>query len=606
MNYITCTNCGEQLPSDARFCENCGTGVKTEPICSYCGCHLAEYTEFCPDCGNKTNMVFEVLDLGRKKLRRLELSGVVIKSLICWGNELEMLDLSKVKGLIELCCDGNMPSLDLSKNIELESLEIGDFIKSLTFYKNRGYCHDLQLSVLDLSNNIALEVLNCSYMPIKHLNLSHNINLVNIDCRYCSLETLDLTHNTKLCELKCDNNHLEALDLSHNLELQILMCSGNLLKTLDLSHNTKLWELSCDSNHLEALDLSQLHHLSYLACRHNSLIIVENDKHELTGASSLRLPPHTFFHPSTYGDNINMNRYIVLMKSKLSDNVQNILNEDQSKYIGIILTKLSDYKRQMQELDIEISLEKEGWWMYDVQQLRKRQILLKNQISDLEHRRMLVSRHDKEIIDELLKIRTNESARIDDLIANNGKYMLLGNYHYDGDKKKGIVTLYVNNIELSASRLESEFPRETLKYLTGYVFIHEMFHAYYNSIGVENINEVEEAMTEYATLDFIADVFYDNLTLAINQVETKRYNPFWLSSYGFGKYLYDQSRNYRRFGYADLIEKYKEKKLTIASSNVIAQEYRKCFENGYPWMNEEYCYCLLRALLSKESIYEIE
>ena len=244
--------------------------------------------------------------------------------------------------------------------------------------------------------------------------------------------------------------------------------------------------------------------------------------------------------------------------------------------------------------------------MYDVQQLRKRQILLKNQISDLEHRRMLVSRHDKEIIDELLKIRTNESARIDDLIANNGKYMLLGNYHYDGDKKKGIVTLYVNNIELSASRLESEFPRETLKYLTGYVFIHEMFHAYYNSIGVENINEVEEAMTEYATLDFIADVFYDNLTLAINQVETKRYNPFWLSSYGFGKYLYDQSRNYRRFGYADLIEKYKEKKLTIASSNVIAQEYRKCFENGYPWMNEEYCYCLLRALLSKESIYEIE
>lgn len=585
MNYITCTNCGEQLPSDARFCENCGTGVKTEPICSYCGCHLAEYTEFCPDCGNKTNMVFEVLDLDGKKLKRLELSGVVIKSLICWGNELEMLDLSKVKGLIELCCDGNMPSLDLSKNIELESLEIGDFIKSLTFYENRGYCHDLQLSVLDLSNNIALEVLNCSYMPIKHLNLNHNINLVNIDCRYCSLETLDLTHNTKLCELKCDNNHL---------------------KTLDLSHNTKLRELSCDNNHLEALDLSQLHHLSYLSCRHNSLIIVENDKHELTEASSLRLSPHAFFHPSTYEHNKNRNAYIVSMESKLSDNVQNILNEDQSKYIGIILTKLSDYKRQMQELDIEISLEKEGWWMYDVQQLRKRQILLKNQISDLEHRRMLVSRHDKEIIDELLKIRTKESARIDDLITNNGKYMLLGSYHYDGDKKKGIVTLYVNNIELSASRLESEFPRETLKYLTGYVFIHEMFHAYYDVDHNKNVKEIEEAMTEYATLDFMDKMFNDNLKLAISQVDSKKYNPFWLSSYGFGKYLYDQSRNYRRFGYADLIEKYKEKKWAIASSNVIAQEYRKCFENGYPWMNEEYCYCLLRALLSKESIYEIE
>lgn len=117
MNYITCTNCGEQLPSDARFCENCGTGVKTEPICSHCGCHLAEYTEFCPDCGNKTNMFFDVLDLDGKKLRRLELSGVVINTLICWGNELEILDLSKVKGLIELCCDGNMSSLDLSKNI---------------------------------------------------------------------------------------------------------------------------------------------------------------------------------------------------------------------------------------------------------------------------------------------------------------------------------------------------------------------------------------------------------------------------------------------------------------------------------------------------------
>lgn len=484
-------------------------------------------------------------------------------------------------------------------------MKIGDSIKSFTFHENGGYCHDLQLSVLDLSNNVALEGLDCSCMPITHLNLSHNVNLVNIDCQYCSLKTLDLSHNTKLCELKCDNNQLEELDLSHNLELRTLMCSGNFLKTLDLSHNTKLCELNCDNNYLEALDLSQLHHLSYLACRHNNLIIVENDKHELTEASSLRLP-HTFFHPDTYEYNKNTNAYIVLMERKLSDNAQNILNEDQSKYIGIILTKMANYRKRKFELNIEINLENEGWRMLDVPRLEKRQIMLERQITKLNDRYVVVDRHGKEIIGELLKFLTKELAHINDLIANDGKLMLLGSYHYDCDKGKGIVTLYVNNLKLSAARFEAEFPRETLKYLTGYVFIHEMFHAYYNSIGVENINEVEEAMTEYATLDFIADVFDDNLKLAINQVETKRYNPFGLSSYGFGKYLYDQSRICHRFGYADLIEKYKEKKWTIASSNVIAQEYRKCFENGYPWMNEEYCYCLLRALLSKKSIYEIE
>ena len=52
-NKETCTFCGAELPSNAKFCPECGTKVETIPVCPECG-HKGNIGEkFCTECGNK-------------------------------------------------------------------------------------------------------------------------------------------------------------------------------------------------------------------------------------------------------------------------------------------------------------------------------------------------------------------------------------------------------------------------------------------------------------------------------------------------------------------------------------------------------------------------
>ena len=47
-----CTSCGAELPSNAKFCPECGTKVETIPVCPECG-HKGNIGEkFCSECGN--------------------------------------------------------------------------------------------------------------------------------------------------------------------------------------------------------------------------------------------------------------------------------------------------------------------------------------------------------------------------------------------------------------------------------------------------------------------------------------------------------------------------------------------------------------------------
>ena len=53
-----CHNCGRQLPADARFCTNCGTGIAvTAPasVCPNCRKPLQPDEKFCTGCGTKIN-----------------------------------------------------------------------------------------------------------------------------------------------------------------------------------------------------------------------------------------------------------------------------------------------------------------------------------------------------------------------------------------------------------------------------------------------------------------------------------------------------------------------------------------------------------------------
>ena len=58
---MKCTNCGSELPPNSKFCEQCGTMVKTEiptgknyrpkKFCEQCGAELKPGFMFCGKCG---------------------------------------------------------------------------------------------------------------------------------------------------------------------------------------------------------------------------------------------------------------------------------------------------------------------------------------------------------------------------------------------------------------------------------------------------------------------------------------------------------------------------------------------------------------------------
>ncbi|MDR0812391.1 MAG: zinc ribbon domain-containing protein [Oscillospiraceae bacterium] len=55
-NIKFCTSCGGRLEFNARFCDKCGTGVKSKeelikPVCASCGKVNAENARFCDGCG---------------------------------------------------------------------------------------------------------------------------------------------------------------------------------------------------------------------------------------------------------------------------------------------------------------------------------------------------------------------------------------------------------------------------------------------------------------------------------------------------------------------------------------------------------------------------
>ncbi len=60
-----------------------------------------------------------------------------------------------------------------------------------------------------------------------------------------------------LDELHCNDNNLSSLDLSKNLNLQIIDCSSNQLSNLDLGENDVLYRLHCEYNFLTKLDISE-------------------------------------------------------------------------------------------------------------------------------------------------------------------------------------------------------------------------------------------------------------------------------------------------------------------------------------------------------------
>ena len=248
----------------------------------------------------------DVRSLGISKLKGIE-HFTELACLICYGNSISSLDLSKNTKLTELYCWSNkLTSLNLSKNTalkivycdynELTSLNV-KACKVLEYLT----CPGNKLTGLDISANTALLYLECNDNQLTGLNVTKNTALQYLYCDTNELTSLDVTKNTSLVQMNCNYNALTSLDISKNTGLKYLACSGNSLTSLDVTKNTVLEKLYCPYNQLTGLNVSKNTALTILSCGANplkSLNVAYNTKLEIlycgeTGISTVNVSKNT-------------------------------------------------------------------------------------------------------------------------------------------------------------------------------------------------------------------------------------------------------------------------------------------------------------------------
>lgn len=189
----------------------------------------------------------ETLDITNKGIT--DLTGIE------WFTNLRVLNCSE---------NSSLKALDVSNNTALEELN----------------CSSCKITNLDISKNVALRILNCRICDLKKLDVSNNPLLTSLNCGYNSITSLDLSHNPKITELFCNadrrysetfTDRIRVLNLKGCTKLRNLSCYYQLLASLNLSDCVSLTELDLSNNVLLGLDLSRNIKLSKLDCRYNKI-----------------------------------------------------------------------------------------------------------------------------------------------------------------------------------------------------------------------------------------------------------------------------------------------------------------------------------------------
>ena len=198
--------------------------------------------------------------------------------------------------------DAALASVD---DIRVGSMGISS-LKGIEYFTRLGIllCFGNQLTSLDVSKNTNLGDLSCFNNQLTALDVSKNTKLGYLSCGENQLTALDVSKNTKLYNLGCSNNELKSLDVSKNTELDELWCDGNLLSSLDVTKNTKLTVLSCSENQLTALDVSKNTELTHMYCSHNQLVSLD-----LSGTNVSNAIPRPPFVVSSFGGQVSTRRF---------------------------------------------------------------------------------------------------------------------------------------------------------------------------------------------------------------------------------------------------------------------------------------------------------
>jgi plastocyanin len=148
---------------------------------------------------------------------------------------------------------GNISSV---VTLAIESYSISDLtgIEDFTALTSLN-CGENSLTSIDVSQNIALEVLAVYGNELTTIDISNNLSLVELDVEENQLTALNLDSNTLLATLFCSANQLNSLDVSANTLLEELIAYDNQLTSMDVSQNTALTNVDFEINQLSCLNL---------------------------------------------------------------------------------------------------------------------------------------------------------------------------------------------------------------------------------------------------------------------------------------------------------------------------------------------------------------
>lgn len=83
-----------------------------------------------------------------------------------------------------------------------------------------------------------LIILNCIDCDLTNIDISKNVNLEKLNVRKTNLKELDVSKNVNLKILICSNTGISNLDISNNSLLKQLEISTTYIKNVELSNNT--------------------------------------------------------------------------------------------------------------------------------------------------------------------------------------------------------------------------------------------------------------------------------------------------------------------------------------------------------------------------------
>jgi Leucine-rich repeat (LRR) protein len=202
----------------------------------------------------------DVTCIGAAGLKGIEYF-TALQSLICEGNKLTALDVSKLTNLQTLNCKNNsLIDLEVSGLDKLTSLlcEVNKLpelnLTGLSALKELN-CKKNNLTELDVSNSTALEKLHCTSNDYTKLDVSNLENLTELTCYQTNLTELILGNLSNLSTLDCDDTLLTELDLSGLTGLISLYCYDTFLTKLDVSNSPKLANLGFSKTYFTSVQL---------------------------------------------------------------------------------------------------------------------------------------------------------------------------------------------------------------------------------------------------------------------------------------------------------------------------------------------------------------